>query len=150
MLKSNTWLSWLNYISINPVLWIWPQVFIHIAIDVFIWQTSLKESPGMVNLGLTLVCRDVIVSLIHGLEKSNLFMRVTIVHLHVMNNSSIALRKGGYGQGRTGHRGYRENPWWADWVGMVQNTSPLPSPTGPPLTSPAPPTIFHVTQLEHV
>ena len=93
--KIKDWL--LSYISINPVLWIWPQVFIHIAIDVFIWQTSLKESPGMANPGLTLICCDVIACLIHGLEKSNLFMRVPIVHLHVKNNSSIGLRKGEYG-----------------------------------------------------
>ena len=36
------------------------------------------------------------------------------------------------GQGRTGHRGYRGNPRWADEVEMVQNTGPLPSPTGLP------------------
>src|SRR4029434_7833772 len=36
------------------------------------------------------------------------------------------------GQGRIGHRGYQGNPRWADEVGMVQNTSPLPSPTGLP------------------
>ena len=41
-----------------------------------------------------------------------------------------------YGQGRTGHRGYRGNPRWADGVGIVQNTGPLISPTGPPSRSP--------------
>src|SRR4029434_5400727 len=36
-------------------------------------------------------------------------------------------------QGRTGDRGYRGNPRWADGVGMVQNTGPLNSPPGPRL-----------------
>src|SRR4029434_4501754 len=35
-------------------------------------------------------------------------------------------------QGRTGHRGYRGNPRWADEVGMVRNTGPPPSPAGAP------------------
>src|SRR4029434_7348922 len=35
-------------------------------------------------------------------------------------------------QGQTGDQGYRGNPRWADRDGVVQNTSPLPSPTGPP------------------
>ena len=52
------------------------QVFIHIAINVFMWQTSQKESLCMASLGLILVCHDVIACLIHGLEKGNLFMRV--------------------------------------------------------------------------
>src|SRR4029434_697433 len=50
----------------------------------------------------------------------------TATHTHSYTHS------GTYTQGRTGHRGYRGNPRWADEVGMVQNTGPLPSPTGPP------------------
>ena len=97
--KTKDWLLYF-YISINPVLWIWPQVLIHITMDVFISQTSWEESSGMVNPGLTLVCRDVIACVIHGLEKGGLFVRAPIIytfHLHVEKNSSIGLRKGEYG-----------------------------------------------------
>ncbi len=46
------------YVFINPVLWIWPQVLIHIIMDVFM-------SPGMTNPGLTLVSScDVIETMI--------------------------------------------------------------------------------------
>ncbi len=67
--------------------------------DVFISQTSWKKSSGMANPGLTLVCGDVIAGVIHGLEKSDMFMRVPIKNLpsHAEKNSSIGLRKGEYG-----------------------------------------------------
>ena len=43
--KTKDWLLYF-YISLNPVLWIWPQVLIHITMDVFISQTSWEESSG--------------------------------------------------------------------------------------------------------
>lgn len=55
-----------SFISNNPVMQIWPQVLIHIKMNVLICQTSWKEPLGMVNPGLTLVCCDFVVYLIHG------------------------------------------------------------------------------------
>ena len=46
--------------------------------DVFISHTSWEASLGMANRGLTLVCRDVIACVIHGLEKGGLFVRAPI------------------------------------------------------------------------
>jgi len=49
--------------------------------EAFISQTSWEKPSGMANPGLTLVCCDVIAGIIHGLEKSDLFMRVPIMNL---------------------------------------------------------------------
>lgn len=29
--------------SVDPLMWIWPQVFIHIIMNILIWQRSWKE-----------------------------------------------------------------------------------------------------------